>query len=193
MRKANPGNEVGEKLSKNCVEWRNSVHKYQGKINHMSKLVETMFTILKCENCGRVWSIFRSNVNSGFMFDELLKTRLKIFFCFFQKTLFSKFKQLNSGCSLFAGVYGTWQRKPLRGISGFFAKKSIFSPGFYFFVDFTAKHNNGRQFSRQTNRPVVQNLTEVDLSWLIENRTDFFPVEGKFSIRFCWTITFLHD
>ena len=32
---------------------------------------------------------------------------LDYFFCFFQKTLFPKFKQLNSGCSLFAGVYGT--------------------------------------------------------------------------------------
>lgn len=63
--------------------------------------------------------------------------------------------------------------------------KVFFSPGFYFSVDFTAKHNNGRQFSRQTNRPVFKNLTEVYLSWLIENRTNFFPVEGKFSILFC--------
>ena len=63
------------------------ISKYQKKINHMSKLVEMMFIILKCLNLWVRLLIFLSN-----------------FFISCIKRFSPKFELLNSGCSLSAGA-----------------------------------------------------------------------------------------
>lgn len=99
--------------------------KYQGKINHISKLIETIFIILKCKNCGQVWSIFHSKVNSELMFNEQwMKMTSKdftweFFFVsfknFLSKIWAAKFRvQLIFTlylCTLSAGVYIKWECK----------------------------------------------------------------------------------
>ena len=72
------------------------VNKYEKKIDHMSKLVETIFIVLKVLKLWvKLWSIFHCNVNSEFMFDEqwMKKTSQDStldFFWFLSKNFFSK-------------------------------------------------------------------------------------------------------
>ena len=81
---------------KTVLNYEIPVNKYQKKINHMSKLVVTMFIILKSQKLWvRIWSIFHCNVNGEFTFDEqwMKETSRDLtldLFWFLSKNFFSK-------------------------------------------------------------------------------------------------------